>query len=67
MSPVTYDEGLCSYKAIVFIAAKYNPNCLSIETVSYLQLGVILQKTFLSKQEAFRGFFKTSGVKLWIK
>jgi hypothetical protein len=56
---VVYDEGLRSYKAIAFI--KSNPNRVTTKTKSYLLLGVILQKTSLSKQKTFRGFFKNLG------
>jgi len=61
---VVYDEGLRSYKAIAFI--KSNPNLVSLKVKSYLSLGVILQKTNLSKQKTFRGFSKNLGEKLWI-
>jgi hypothetical protein len=61
---VVYDEGLPSYKAIAFI--KTNPNLANLKVKSYLSLGVILQKTILSKQKILRGFSKNLGEKLWI-
>ena len=61
---MVYDEGLRSYKAIAFI--KSNPNLVSLKVKSYLLLGVILQKTNLSKQKTSRGFSKNLGEKLWI-
>jgi len=64
---VVYDEGLRSYKAIAFIKSKSNPNRSSLNTKSYLILGVFLQKTVLSKQKTLRGFSKNLGEKLWIK
>jgi hypothetical protein len=56
MFPVTYDEGLCSYKAIAFIETV---------TISYLKSGVTPQKNVLVKQKPFRGFSKNLGEKLW--
>jgi hypothetical protein len=56
---VAYDEGLRSYKAIAFI--KSNPNLVNLKVKSYLSLGVILQKTILSKQKIFRVFSKNLG------
>jgi hypothetical protein len=52
---VTYDEGLCSYKAIAFIE--------SVRTISYLKLGATPQKNVLSKSETPRGFSKNLGEK----
>ena len=57
--PVVYDEGLCSYKAIAFIE--------SVRTISYLELGTLLQKTVLTKQKTLRYLSKNLGEKLWIK
>ena len=66
--PVTYDEGLCSYKAIAFIANKSNQDRISKETISYLELGAtLLQKTVLTKQKTLRYLSKNLGEKLWIK
>jgi hypothetical protein len=45
--PVTYDEGLRSYKAIAFIE--------SLTTISYLKLGATQQNVFF-KQKTFRCF-----------
>ena len=59
-----YDEGLRSHKAIAFI--KGNPNPLNLKAKNYLSLGVILQKTRLSKQKTLRGFSENLGEKLWI-
>ena len=53
------DEGFRSYKAIAFI--KSNPNLVNLKVKNYLSLGVILQKTILSKQKTFRGFSKNLG------
>jgi hypothetical protein len=56
---VVHDEGLRSYRAIAFI--KSNPNLVNLKVKNYLPLGVILQKTILSKQKTFRGFSKNLG------
>jgi len=62
---VVYDEGLRSYKAIVFISG--NPNCVTFKTKNHLLLGAPLQSTILSKQKTLRGFSEKLGEKLWIK
>jgi hypothetical protein len=66
---VVYDEGLRSYKAIVFIASKSNQDRISKKTISYLILGApLLQKTVLTKQKTLRCSSKSLGEKnLWIK
>jgi len=64
---VVYDEGLCSYKAIAFIANKSNRSRISSETISYLESGASRQTTILTKQETSRGFSKNLGEKYWIK
>ena len=61
---MVYDEGLHSYKAIAFI--KSNPNFVNPKVKNYLSLGVVPQKTSLSKQKTLRGFSKNLGEKLWI-
>jgi len=63
---VVYDEGLCSYRAIVFIANKCE-NRVNSEMFNYLKLGASRQITILTKQETLRGFYKNLGEKLWIK
>jgi hypothetical protein len=63
---VVYDEGLRSYRAIVFIASKCK-NRISNETISYLESGASRQTTILTKQETLSGFSKNLGEKLWIK
>jgi len=63
---VVYDEGLRSYRAIVFIAIKFK-NRISSETYSYLKSGASRQTTILTEQETLRGFSKKLGEKLWIK
>jgi hypothetical protein len=63
---VVYDEGLRSYRAIVFIAGKCKNRVIS-ETFSYLESGASRQKTVLTKQEAPSGFSKNLGEKLWTK
>ena len=63
---MVYDEGLRSYRAIVFIASKCI-NRIKKKTVSYLELGASLQATILTKQETLSGFSKNLGEKLWIK
>jgi len=63
---VVYDEGLLSYRAIVFIANKCK-NRISSETFGYLESGASRQTTILTKQETFSGFSKNLGGKLWIK
>jgi hypothetical protein len=62
---VVYDEGLRSYRAIVFIASKCK-NRISSETIT-LESGASIQTTILTKQETLRGFSKNLGEKLWIK
>ncbi len=63
---MVYDEGLRSYRAIVFIASKCK-NRISSETFSYLESGASRQTTILTKQETLRSFSKNLGGKLWIK
>jgi hypothetical protein len=63
---VVYDEGLRSYRAIVFIAIKCK-NRISSKTITYLESGASSQTTILTKQETLRGFSKNLGEKLWIK
>jgi len=63
---VVYDEGLRSYRAIVFIASKCK-NRIRSETFSYLGSGASRQTTILTKQETLSGFSKNLGGKLWIK
>jgi len=63
---VVYDEGLRSYRAIIFISNKCN-NRISSETISYLKSGTSRQTTILTEQETLRGFSKNLGEKLWIK
>jgi hypothetical protein len=60
------DEGLRSYRAIVFIASKCE-NRLSSKAITYLESGASCQTTILTKQEALRGFSKNLGDTLWIK
>ena len=55
---MVYDEGLRSYKAIVFIDG--------VTTISYLKLGAPRQKTVLTKQKTLRCLSKNLGEKLWI-
>jgi hypothetical protein len=62
---VVNDEGLRSYKAIVFI--KSNPKRTSLKTKTYLKLGNSLKKTILSKQKTSSFFSKNLGEKLWTK
>jgi hypothetical protein len=62
---VVYDEGLCSYKAIAFIASKSNQDRISNETISYLELGAPLQKTVLTKQKSLRCISKNLGEKYY--
>jgi hypothetical protein len=62
--PVVFDEGLCSYKAIVFI--RDNPNRSSIKPKNYLLLGTSPRSTVLAKQKTLTGFSKNLGEKLWI-
>jgi hypothetical protein len=62
---VVYDEGLRSYRAIVFIASKCK-NRINSETIT-LESGASIQTTILTKQETLRGFSKNLGEKLWIK
>jgi hypothetical protein len=64
---VIYDEGLRSPKAIAFIQSKSSQNRINTETINYLVLGAILQKTVLSKQKTLRCFSKYLGEKNWIK
>jgi len=64
---VTYDEGLCSSKAIAFIAAKSNCNSVNLGTISYLVLGIFPQQSILSEQKTPRCFFERLGDNLWIK
>jgi hypothetical protein len=59
---VVYDEGLRSYRAIVFIAGKCK-NRVVTETISYLESGASRQKTVLTKQEAPSGFSENLGEK----
>jgi len=63
---VVYDEGLRSYRAIVFIAIRSSQDRLSKETISYLESGASRQKTLLTKQETTSGFSENLGEKLWI-
>ncbi|HEX7482597.1 MAG TPA: hypothetical protein VF350_03925 [Candidatus Bathyarchaeia archaeon] len=63
---MVYDEGLRSYRAIIFIASKCK-NRINRETIGYLELGASRQTTILTKQETLRGFSKNLGEKLWIK
>jgi len=63
---VVYDEGLRSYRAIVFIANRSSQDRLRKETISYLELGASRQKTLLTKQETLSGFSENLGEKLWI-
>jgi hypothetical protein len=60
---VVFDEGLRSYRAIVFIASKCK-NRIRKETICYLELGASLQATILIKLETFSGFYKNLGEKL---
>jgi hypothetical protein len=63
---VVYDEGLRSYKAIVFIASKSNQDRISKKTISYLILGApLLQKTVLTKQKTLRCISKNLGEKYY--
>ena len=62
---MVHDEGLRSYKAIVFISS--NPRCLRLKTTSYLKLGTYLTSTVLANKKTLRGFSKNLGEKLWIK
>jgi len=48
---VIYDEGLRSYKAIVFIQSKNRQTPISSLLFSYLELGAILQRNFLSQKQ----------------
>jgi len=64
VSSVVYDEGLRSYRAIVFIATKCK-NRVNSETFSYLESVASRQKTLLTKQETPSGFFEKIGEKLW--
>jgi hypothetical protein len=59
---VVYDEGLRSYRAIVFIASKCK-NRIVTETISDLELGASRQKTVLTNQEAPSGFSINLGGK----
>jgi hypothetical protein len=63
---VVYDEGLRSYRAIVFISSKCK-NRISSKTITYLASGASHQATILTKQETISGFSKNLGGKLWIK
>jgi len=63
---VVYDEGLRSYRAIVFIASKCK-NRINGEAISYLESGASRQTTILTKQETLRSFSKNLGVNLWKK
>jgi len=60
---VTYDEGLCSSKAIVFISAKSICNRVNSTLLSYLVLGTIPLQNVLSKQILFRCISKNLGEK----
>jgi hypothetical protein len=59
---VVYDEGLRSYRAIVFIATKCKNRVIG-ETISYLELGATRQETVLTKQVTPIGFSKNLGEK----
>jgi hypothetical protein len=62
---VVFDEGLYSYKAVVFIATN-RKNRVSSETISYLELGASRQKTVLIKQqETVRCISKNLGGKIY--
>ena len=50
--PVTYDEGLRSYKAIAFIESS---------KICYVKLGATQQPNVLFKQETFRCISKNFG------
>jgi hypothetical protein len=63
---VVYDEGLRSYRAIVFIASKCK-NRVNSETFNRLKLGLSRQIAIFTKQGTPRGFYKNLGEKLWIK
>jgi hypothetical protein len=64
---VVYDEGLRSYRAIVFIATKCK-NRVTSGTISYLKSGASSQKTVLTKKVTPSGFSRNLGEKkLWIK
>jgi hypothetical protein len=56
---VTYDEGLCSYKAIAFIG--------SLTSISYCKSGTIIKQNVSAKTKPFRVLYRSLGEKLWIK
>ncbi len=63
-----YDEGLRSYKAIVFIQSKSRQTPISSQPFSYLELGATLPTNVLSQQQkTLRILSKSLGEKLWIK
>jgi hypothetical protein len=62
---VVNDEGLHSYKAIMFI--KSNPKYARLNAKSHFILGAFLQKIVFAKQEAFSRVSNSLGEKLWIK
>jgi hypothetical protein len=65
---VIKNEGLHSPKAIAFIQSKSSQTRIRKETINYLVLGAIFQRTVLSqKQKTIRPLSKNLGEKLWIK
>lgn len=62
---MVYDEGLCSYRAIAFIANKSNQDRISSETFSYLELGAPRQTTVLTEQKTLRYLSKNLGEKIY--
>jgi hypothetical protein len=55
--PVTYDEGLRSYKAIAFIE--------SLTTISYCKSGATPQQTVLSNKKFLRCISEKLGEKIY--